>query len=55
MQAPNGSIDGIMVDVIRRRAGISEESWNSSLDQIRRDDERAELGLPRENENGKNS
>lgn len=48
MKAPEGYIDGIMADVIRRRAGISEEDWNSRLEKLRRNEEREELGLPKE-------
>ncbi len=44
---PN-EIDGIMVEVIRKRAGIPKEKWENDLAQIQRQNELESLGLPKD-------
>lgn len=48
-ETPEGCLNPVMLEVIRERMGISQEEFNSKLQEIREEDERKELGLPPKN------
>jgi len=41
-----GCLNPIMLEVIRERMGIPDEEFNQKLEEIRKNSEREELGLP---------
>ena len=41
-----GCLNPVMLEVLRERMGISQEEFNKKIEEIKKDREREELGLP---------